>query len=77
MDFAKDLNNIIQKSNRSLEQTVQEKTEQAKVVLAEVMGDQLDTITSITFDLDTGKFKDVSAPETSKELLRKANLLLE
>ncbi|MBE4587014.1 hypothetical protein BOO29_19185 [Vibrio navarrensis] len=77
MGFSNQLKKILQDNKDTIEKTKQDKIANAKIVLAEVMGDQLNTITSITFDLSAGKFKDVEAPESSKELLRKANLLIE
>lgn len=77
MGFSNEIYNFAQDSIDMMKQIDQEKTEQANNALIVVMGDQLNTITSITFDLEVGKFKDVEAPEYSKELLRKANLLIE
>ncbi|EKO3708981.1 hypothetical protein LO977_003281 [Vibrio metschnikovii] len=77
MGFSNQLKKILQDKKDMIEKIKQDKIANAKIVLAEVMGDQLNTITSITFDLSAGKFKDVEAPEYSKELLRKANLLIE
>ncbi|WP_217533923.1 hypothetical protein [Vibrio metschnikovii] len=77
MGFSNEIYNFAQDSIDMMKQIDQEKTEQANNALIAVMGDQLNTITSITFDLEVGKFKDVEAPEYSKELLRKANLLIE
>ncbi|EGQ9313567.1 hypothetical protein F7U73_22235 [Vibrio vulnificus] len=77
MGFSNQLKKILQDKKDTIEKIKQDKIANANIVLAEVMGEQLNTITSITFDLSTGKFKDVEAPECSKELLRKANLLIE
>lgn len=77
MGFSNQINKFVKDNQNMLQKIAQEKTEQSKIVLAEVMGDQLNTITAITYDLETGKFKDVEAPEHAKELLRKANLLIE
>ncbi|HFQ5299942.1 TPA: hypothetical protein ACGVAW_004458 [Vibrio vulnificus] len=77
MGFSNQLKKILQDKKDTIEKIKQDKIANAKIVLAEVMGDQLNTITSITFDLSAGKFKDVEAPECSKKLLRKANLLIE
>ncbi|KYN90901.1 hypothetical protein ATY35_20500 [Vibrio cidicii] len=77
MGFSNQLKKILQDKKDTIEKIKQDKIANANIVLAEVMGDQLNTITSIRFDLSTGKFQDVEAPECSKELLRKANLLIE
>ena len=41
------------------------------------MGEDLNTITAITFDLEMGKFKDVQASEKAKGKLRQAGLIIE
>lgn len=77
MSFSSDINKFVKNAKKKLETSAAEHEEQAKAKLIDVMGDDLNTITSITFDLESGKFKYVQAPERAKDKLRQAGLIIE
>ena len=77
MGFSDDIDKFVKKEKDRFEKKVAEHDALAKTMLVEILGADLNAITSITFDLEKGKFKDVEAPEYVKEKLRKADLIIE
>ncbi|MEW6990424.1 hypothetical protein AADZ91_06995 [Colwelliaceae bacterium 6441] len=77
MSFSNDLNKIATKNKDNLQMLANKRIESAKEKLIEIMGDDLHSITSITFNLEAGKFEKVEAPESAKNKLREADLIIE
>lgn len=75
MGFADDINKFSNKVNEAMEAKKREVGENAKKVLADVLGEDASLIESISLDADIGKFHSVVAPEKVIAKLREANLL--
>lgn len=75
--FMANISDFTNKNRAKLKAVGSAEEQKAIEVLKEVMGEDIDTITSITFDMKIGKFKDVTAPEKSLNKLREAGLLVD
>lgn len=76
MDMSsKSMSQIVEEQKERLRRASEEDQERAKTRLIEVMGDELNSITAITYDQSIGKFKNVEAPEHAKAKLREVGLL--
>ncbi|HGM7334030.1 TPA: hypothetical protein ACKQCJ_000311 [Stenotrophomonas maltophilia] len=77
MDFSGDLDAFAAEQKKRIEEMLRLTEENARSVLAELLGDGVNTITAIRLNADTGKFYAVEAPTVIIEALRSAGLLEE
>jgi len=75
MNFADQVKNFTDKAKVELEKAQQPAIENAKLRLAEILGEDAQLITSIKLDADVGKFYDVAAPSHVQEKLRASGLV--